>query len=167
MRNLIIVALEDQATTAHARGLLADAMGEDLVVLDNANAVGLGVSRSVGMTDSRLHRLIRLPVRATSIALTGTFTAMAWTGLIVGGVAGELAGRLADLRDDSALPRNVRRAIQSKDTTLVVVADREVPEDLKEQLRQLHGRVWRTPLTEEQATQFDASLSGLSPESRG
>ena len=84
MRNLIIVALEDQATTAHARGLLADAMGEDLVVLDNANAVGLGVSRSVGMTDSRLH-----------------------------------------------------------------------------------GRVWRTPLTEEQATQFDASLSGLSPESRG
>ena len=91
----------------------------------------------------------------------------AWTGLIVGGVAGELAGRLADLRDDSALPRNVRRAIQSKDTTLVLVADRDLPEDLKEQLRQLHGRVWRTPLTEEQATQFDASLSGLSPESRG
>ena len=167
MRNLIIVALEDQAATAQARGLLADLMGEDLVVLDNANAVGLGVSRSVGMTNGRLHRLIRLPVRATSIALTGTFTAMAWTGLIVGGVAGELAGRLADLSDDSALPRNVRRAIQSKDTTLVLVADRDLPEDLKEQLRQLHGRVWRTPLTEEQAARFDTSPSGVLPENRG
>lgn len=167
MRNLIVVALEDQATTAHARGLLADAMGKDVVILDNASAAGLGVSRSAGTADSRLRRLIRLPVRATSITLTGAFTAMAWTGLIVGGVAGELAGRLADLRDDNALPKNVQQAMQSKDTTLVLVADQDLPEELKEQLRQLHGRVWRTPLSEEQAAQFDASLYRVPPENRG
>ncbi len=83
MRNLIVVALEDQATADHARDLLADAMGEDVVMLDNASTAGLGVSRTVGTADSRLRRWIRLPVRATSIALAGTFTAMAWTGLIL------------------------------------------------------------------------------------
>ena len=159
MRNLIVVALEDQASTAHARGLLADAMGEDVVMLDNASAAGLGVSRTVGAADSRLRRLIRLPVRATSIALAGTFTVMAWTGLIVGGVAGELAGRLADLRDDNALPKNVQQAVKSKDTTLVLVVDQDLPEELKEQLRQLHGRVWRTPLSEEQEAKLRASTT--------
>ncbi len=48
-------------------------------------------------------------------------------------------------------------AIQSKDTTLVMVADRDLPEELKEQLRQLHGRVWRTPLSEEQAVKLQSS----------
>ena len=159
MRNLIVVALEDQATADHARGLLAEALGEDVVILDNASAAGLGVSRTVGTADSRLRRLIRLPVRATSIALAGTFTVMAWTGLIVGGVAGELAGRLADLRDDNALPKNVQQAVKSKDTTLVLVVDQDLPEELKEQLRQLHGRVWRTPLSEEQEAKLRASTT--------
>lgn len=154
MRNLIVVALEDQPTTERARSLLAEALGEDIVVLENASTADLGVSRPVGTTDSRLRRWIRLPVRATSIALAGTFTAVAWTGLIVGGLAGELAGRLADLRDDNAFPKNVQQAMQSQDTTLVLIADEDLPEELKEQLRQLDGRVWRTPLSEEQETKL-------------
>lgn len=159
MRNLIVVALEDQKTADYARGLLAEALGEDSVVLDNASAVGLGESRTVDTADSRLRRLIRLPVRATSIALAGTFTAVAWTGLIMAGLAGELAGRLADLRDDNAFPKNVQQAMQSQDTTLVLIADEDLPEELKEQLRQLHGRVWRTPLSEEQISKLRTSTA--------
>lgn len=158
MKNLIVVALEDGLTAARARDLLAKGMGQDVLVIDNASAATLGVSRTVQPSHGRLGRLARLPVRVTSIALAGTLTAVAWTGLIVGGVAGELAGRLADLREDGALPKNVQQAVQAKDTTLVLVADEDLPEALKEQIRQLHGRVWRTPLTDEQAAQFDSPL---------
>lgn len=158
MRNLIVVAMEDQVTAARARHLLAETMGEAVVVIENASAASLGVSRQVQPSNSRLRRVVRLPMRATSIALAGTFTVVAWTGLIVGGVAGELAGRLADLREDNALPQNVQQAVQAKDTTLVLVIDEDLPDDLKEAIRQLHGRVWRTPLTDEQAARFDASL---------
>ncbi len=166
MKNLIVVALEDKVTAARARELLANAAGQDLLVIDNASAANLGVSRTVQPTNARLRRIARLPVRMTSMALTGTLTAVAWTGLIVGGVAGEIAGRLADLREDNALPKNVQQAVQAKDTTLVLVSDEDLPEGLKEQIRQLHGRVWRTPLTEEQAAQFDLSLAGVSADRR-
>lgn len=156
MRNLVVVALEDEATMQHARRLLAQS---GIILLEDAGDVGAGLRQPDRVLQGRVRRWAVLPIRATSVVLAGTLTAIAWTGLVLGSISGDLAQRLSNLADDNALPPNARRAAQSKDRTLVMIATPDLPADLAEQLRQLNGRVWQTPLTEEQAAKLQAKRS--------
>lgn len=158
MNELVILSFDTPADADEARKTLQQAAGYDLVVLPDLDAAIAQAAERPARSPDGLRGWVALPWRVGSKALGGALTAVTWTSLLVGAVAGGLAGRLLGIDEESDLRQQLAHAVQPNKTPVILLTRGETSAELIDDIAPSQEQVYRTRLSADAATRIQAAL---------
>jgi uncharacterized membrane protein len=158
MDELVILSFDTPADADEARITLQQIAGDHIVVLPDLNAAIAQSAQKPTKSPDGLRGWVLLPWRVGSKALGGALTAVTWTSLLVGAVAGGLAGRLLGIDEESDLRHQLAQAVQPDKTPVILLARGEALRELIDDIAPSRSQVYRTRLSADAATRIQAAL---------
>ena len=158
MRELVVVAFQDETGAAEMRDALVELQKQRLVTLDDAVVV---VRRLDGKV--KVKQAVNL---VGSGALGGTFWGMfisllfwiPWMGLDAGTFSGVAPGVLGDPGVEDGFVREVGTTIQPGHSALFLLIREASPDKLMDELRPFNGKILHTSLSTEAEAQLRKSF---------
>lgn len=157
MYELVILSFDSQADADQARVTLEDVAGDGIVVLPDLESAVAQAGRKRARPVS-LRGWALLPWQVGAKALGGALTAVTWTSLIVGAVAGELAGRLLGHDEQDDLRQQVIQTVQTDKTPVILLSRGKAPAELIEEIASSSGRVYRTQVSADAAARIRSAF---------
>lgn len=159
MSNLIVIAFKDETSAASCLEEVGKLQKQELIKLSDAATV---VRNQDGKVKVK---------QATSLvgegALGGAFWGMLigllfWVpffGLAVGAAMGAIAGKANDYGIDDSFIKEVGEQIKPGNSAAFLLVDSAQPDKVIEDLKQFHGEIIRTSLSNEQEHQLKEAFS--------
>jgi len=162
MNELVILSFDSRQSAAQAREKLLQNGSDRILIMPELGSILSGLeapSRSTG----RVRRWVSLPWRIGFKALGGTLTVVAGMSLIMGAIAGELAGRVLGLDEDHDLRQQIARAVPPDMEPVILVVRGTLTPGLIEELGVSSDHISRTTLSADAATRVRSALSPGQP----
>jgi uncharacterized membrane protein len=160
MSTLVAVSYPDQATAEEVRGVLAEAMKEKLITLEDAVVVTRDAEGKI-----KLHQ-------AVNTVGTGAAGGAVWGGIIgliflapllgmaIGAASGAAAGALTDVGVDDNFLKDLGNKLEPGSAALIVLVKSVTPDKILERIQPYGGQVLQSSLTNDAEERLQAALSG-------
>lgn len=155
MNELLILSFDSQADADQARATLEEVAGEGVVVLPELESA---MARAARARPAGLRGWVLLPWQVSAKALGGALTAVTWASLIVGAVAGELAGRLLGHDEQDDLRQQVTHAVQTDKVPVILLSHGKAPAELIEDIARSSQGVYRTQVSAHAAARIQSAF---------
>ena len=159
MNELVILSFDTPADADEARRTLQEAAGYDLIVLPDLDTAIAQAAQRPAQSPGGLRGWVSLPVRVGSKVLGGALTAFTWTSLLLGAVAGGLAGRLLGIDEEDDLRQQLSQAVQPNKTPVILLTRGEASSDLIDDVAPAREQIYRTRLSADAANRIQAALT--------
>ncbi len=150
MSDLIVIAYDDETTAFTVRDRLTKLTKEHVIELEDLVVV---VHHQNGKTEIK---------QAANLAGMGALSGAFWGlligliffmpvfGLAIGAIAGALAGKLSDYGIDDKFIKEVAENVQPGNSAVFLLIKKMTPDKVIDAIREYHGTVIRTSLSEEE-----------------
>jgi uncharacterized membrane protein len=162
MSTLVAVSYPDQATAEKVRGVLAEAMKEKLITLEDAVVVTRDAEGKI-----KLHQAVNtVGTGAAGGALWGGIIGLIFLvpllGMAVGAASGAAAGALTDVGVDDSFLKELGEKLEPGSAALIVLVQSVTPDKVLERIQPYGGHVLQSSLTNDAEERLQAALSGAS-----
>lgn len=157
MNELVILSFDSQADADRARATLQEGAAKGIVVLPDFESA-IAQARRQRARPASLRGWALLPWHVGAKTLGGALTAVTWTSLIVGAVAGELAGRLLGRDEQDHLRHQVIQAVQTDKVPVILLSRGKASPELIEDIASSSGRVYRTQVSADAAARIRSAF---------
>ena len=158
MRDLIVIAFDDETGAKKLRDALIAMKKEDLIGLDDAAIVIRKQDGNVKV--KQVGNLAGIGALGGAFwgLLIGFLFVMPWLGLAIGALAGAVGGHFTDIGVDDEFIKEVGATIEPGHSALFLLLQDTAPERITAVLRQSNGKILQTSLSKEKEAKLRAAF---------